>query len=188
MSYDLYCYRSSSGVPSKTEAEATVDAFNAAEEAGTPSQTFADKKEKLATALIKHNPRLERFKFDYDKIAESLKISEHEARERYQHVELNTPEGDLAVQLIVYDEHVDISIPYWYEGIKADQVFSELSGYLRVIRQTAGFFAYDPQTAVAFDPVQTELRDHLQYDKVVRDLPNIAAHAAKQGKPIWKFW
>lgn len=188
MSYDLYCYRSSSGFPSRTEAEATVDAFNAAEEAGTARRTSADTKEKLATALIQHNPRLERFKFDYDKISESLKISVHEARERYQHIELNPPEGDLAIQLTVYDEHVDISIPYWYEGSKADQVFSELSGYLRVIRQTAGFFAYDPQTAVTFDPEKTELRDHRQYDKVVRDLPDIAAHAAKQDKPWWKVW
>ncbi len=107
---------------------------------------------------------------------------------RYQHVELNPPEGDLAIQLTVYDDHVFISIPYWYQGSRADQVFSQLSEYIRVIRETAGFFAYDPQTGIAFDPQQTHLREHQQYDKGVKDLPKIAAGASKSDKPWWKFW
>ena len=40
-------------------------------------------------------------------------------------------------------------LPYWYQGSRADQVFSQVSEYLRVIRETAGFFAYDPQTGIA---------------------------------------
>jgi len=188
MSYDLYCYRASSGVPNAAEAEALVEAVNAAEEAGDTKPAHSDTKEKITAALIERNPRLERFKFDCSKIAESLKIPEDEARLRYQHVELNSPEGDLAIQLTVYDDHVFISTPYWYEGTTADQVFSQLSEYLRVIRETAGFFAYDPQTGIAFDPQQTDLREHQQYDKVVKDLPKIAVAARKSGKPWWKFW
>ena len=188
MSYDLYCYRAASGVPNVAEAEALVEAINAAEEAGDTKPTSSDTKERITAALIEHNPRFERFKFDFSKIAESLKISEDEARLRYQHIELNPPEGDLAIQLTVYDDHVFISIPYWYQGSRADQVFSQLSEYIRVIRETAGFFAYDPQTGIAFDPRQTHLREHQQYDKVVRDLPKIAAEAIKSGKPWWKFW
>jgi len=188
MSYDLYCYRANSATPNAAEAEALVEAINAAEEAGSTQQTSSDTKERITAALIEHNPRLEPFKCDYIKIAESLKIPEAEARSRYQHVELNPPEGYLAIQLTVYDDHVFLSIPYWYHGSKADQVFSHLSEYLRIIRETAGFFAYDPQTGIAFDPEQTELWDHQQYDRIVRDIPKIAAEASKPDKPWWKFW
>jgi len=188
MSYDLYCYRATSGVPDGAEARALVEAINAAEEAGDAKPTPSRTKETITAALIEHNSRLERFKFDYDKIAESQKISEDEARSRYQHVELNPPEGDLAIQLTVYDNHVFISIPYWYRGSTADQVFSECSEYLRIIRRTAGFFAYDPQTDIAFDPEKTELRNHQRYEEVVKELPTIAAEASNPDKPWWKFW
>ena len=152
-------------------------------------ETSPQVKEKLAAALITHNPRLERFSFDYSKIAESLRITEPEARARYTHIELNPAEGDLAVQLTVYGDHVDIAIPYWYIGADADRVFSQISEYLRIIRRTAGFFVYDPQTGIAFDPEQSVFQDHLEYDKVVKDLPNIAALAGKtRTKPWWKFW
>jgi hypothetical protein len=188
MSYDLYCYRASSGLPNVAEARALVEAINAADEAGDTKPTTDDTKERITAALIGHNPRLERFEFDYGKIAESQKISEDEARSRYQHAELNPPEGDPAIQLTVYDDHVFISIPYWYSGSAADTVFSQCSNYLRVIRRTAGFFAYDPQTDTAFDPENTELRDHQQYEDVVKELPKIAAEAVKGDKPWWKFW
>jgi len=112
MSYDLYCYRAASGVPNVAEAEALVEAINSAEEAGDVKPTSSDTKERITAALIEHNPRFEPFKLDYSKIAESLKTSENEAQSRYQHVELNPPEGDLAIQLTVYDDHVFISIPY----------------------------------------------------------------------------
>jgi hypothetical protein len=188
MSYDLYCYRATSGVPDAAEARALVEAMNAAEEAGDTKVTSAITKERITAALMEHNPRLEEFKFDYSKIAESQKISEDEARLRYQHAELNPPEGDPAIQLTVYDEHVFISIPYWYRGSEAEQVFSQCAEYLRVIRRTAGFLAYDPQTDTAFDPENTELLDRQRYEDVAEELPKIAAEAIKADKPWWKFW
>jgi hypothetical protein len=189
MSYDLYCYRPMASFPDATEAEALVEGFNAVEEAGKARSTSTQLQEQIAAALIAYNPRLERYQFDYGKIAESLKVTEQDARLRYSHIELNTPEGDdLTVQLTLYGDHVDITIPYWYEGNKANEVFSAVSGYLRVIRRTAGFFVYDPQTGAAFDPDATEIRDHPEYDRVVKDLPLIAANAVKAKRPWWKFW
>src|SRR5262249_42183909 len=105
MSYDLYCYRPASGIPDVREAQSIVEAINAAEEAGDSPPASSDLRERIAIALIEHNPRLERFDFDYTKIAESQKISEDEARLRYQHAELNPPEGDLAIQLTVSHDH-----------------------------------------------------------------------------------
>ena len=65
MSYDLYCYRSASGLPDVAEAQAIVEANNAAEEAGDSKPTSSDTRERITAALMEHNPRLERFKFDY---------------------------------------------------------------------------------------------------------------------------
>jgi hypothetical protein len=141
-----------------------------------------------------HNPRLERFQFGYAEIAKTANISEQEARERYRHIELNrSSEDDLAIQLTVYDNHVCLTIPYWYSGGEADQVFSQLLDYLQVIRRAAGFFAYDPQTDIAFDPEQTGFPDHAEYDRVIRDvIPSIvsgeARVAAVPKKPWWKVW
>src|SRR5215470_13403884 len=123
MSYDFYCYRSASGVPDIAEAQAAVDAIHEAEEAEESKSTSFQTRENIAAALVENNPRLERFKFDYSKIAESENISEDQARQRYQHAELNPPEGDLAIQLTIYDDHVFIAIPYWYRGTEANRVF-----------------------------------------------------------------
>lgn len=196
MSYDLYCYPSKSGVPNSAEAQAFVEAVGAAEESGLAIETSSRAKERVTAALVEHNPRLEPFNFDYGEIAKFQKISEDEARALYRHVELNPPDGDLAIQLTVFDDHVAISVPYWYEGSKADQVFSQLSGYLRVIANASDFLAYDPQTGMAFDPRHTELLDHQHYDKVLQDMPKIVARAKReiaeqsteQPKPWWKFW
>jgi len=186
MSYDLYCYRPSSDVVNLAEAEAFIDQFNAAEENGEHHNDSSQLREDIVAALVQHNPRLERFSFDYGKIAESLKTSVEEARARFQHVELNPPEGDLAIQLIVHGDLVTINVPYWYSDNRADEVFSTLNAYLRVIRKTAGLFVYDPQTGVAFDPAVTPLNVR-QYDETMREIPKIAA-AAKTKKPWWKFW
>jgi hypothetical protein len=136
-----------------------------------------------------HNGRLERFQFEFGDRIKTANISEQAAREQYQYVDLNPPEGDLALQLSVYDDHVFITIPYWYAGSDADRVFSELSDYLRVMRRTAGFFVYDPQTEIAFDPELNDFRDYSMYDEIVRDLPNILSGTVGiPKKPWWKLW
>jgi len=94
MSYDLYCYRSTLGIPDAQEAQGVVESIKAAEEAGITSLSDSGAKERLAAALISHNPRLRRF-----------------AQQPLKHIELNPPEGDLAVQFLIYDDHVDITVP-----------------------------------------------------------------------------
>jgi hypothetical protein len=188
MSYDLFCYRAASGVPDAAEAQALIDTFLSAEEASVARAASCETRDRITAALIECNPLLEPFKFDYRKIAESDGISEEEARSRYQHVELNPPEGDLAIQLEVHDDHVFITIPYWYQGNEADRVFSQCSKYLQVIRKAVGFLAYDPQTDTAFDPQTTGQLDYKGYEETVKGLPKIVAEATKAGKPWWQFW
>jgi hypothetical protein len=137
---------------------------------------------------VEYNPRLEPFKFDHHEIARLMKITYEQAKAQWNHIELNLPEGDLAIQLQIHWDHVSIEIPYWYTGVKADQVFEQLSAYLRVIREAAGFFAYDPQTNRAFDPRKEEFGEHSEYDRIAENLPGIIAQGADWPKPWWKFW
>ncbi len=192
MSYDWYCYRGKLDVPDAKEAEAVIEAVNAAEEIGARSAADPAVKERVVAALLEYNPRLERFVPDYKGIAKLRNISEDEARAQMPTIQLNTPEGaKLPFQLDIADEHVFLTIPYWYKGDAADQVFAEILQHLRVIRRTAGYFVYDPQTGAAFDPETTESLNHGQYDEVVEKMPELIAVAdklARKSKPWWKFW
>ena len=188
MSYDLYCYRSTSDLPDASEAVGVVELFNERDEQGA-APIIPEMREKIVAALKQHDPQLEQFQFDVAAIARNRKISDAEARESFQHAELNTPEGRLTIQITVYGDIVTIAVPYWYSGKHADDVFAQVSAYLRVIRNAAGLVAYDPQTDLAFDPEFSPLTDHGRYDEVVRKVPTIAAEAAKRAtKPWWKFW
>ena len=185
MSYDLYCYRPTSDTPSVEEARSIIESEE--DKVYRDDDEAKAIKQKIVAALVEFNPRLEPFTFDHNLIAAGTKVSVEQARARWNHIELNPPEDDLAIQLTVHWDHVSLTTPYWYKGAKADQIFSELTAYLRVIRQTVGFFAYDPQTNRAFDPAKEEFNAHREYDRVVKDLPAIALRAVT-GKPWWKFW
>lgn len=191
MSYDIYCFRPSSTTPSLEEAQAIIESEEELEQ--TEDESAKETKQRIVDALVQHNPRLQRFEFDYAKIAKSRKISEQQAREQWKHVDLNPPEGDPAIQITVFGDHVSISIPYWYSGPEADHVFGQIMDYLRVIKRTAGFRAFDPQNDRVFDPESEGLGEHESYEKIVRDLPAIAAQASKEtslkrNRPWWKFW
>lgn len=187
MSYDLYCYRPTSEAPSIEEARAIVEAEEVT--SGESSEGAESKllRETMVNALRTENPRLEVFPFDYDAIAKIRNISREEARAQMSYVELNPPEGDLASQLSVYADHVDITVPYWYTGEKSKAVFQQMNNYLRAVRTVAGFFVYDPQTDRAFDPEIEDFGEHGQYDRISEDLPRIAAKQVSK-KPWWKFW
>ncbi len=120
MSYDLYCYKSQLGRPDLDEAQAVIDVEE--DEENEDVQSDPATKLKIAKALLDFNPRLESFEFDFNAIAELQKISVDEAKEQFDHIELNTPEGDLATQITIFDNNVSITIPYWYSGDKAKTV------------------------------------------------------------------
>ncbi len=153
------------------------------------SQEQEAMKEKIANALMLSNPRLERFMLDYEEIAKFEKISIDEARRKYTHIELNPPEGDNAIQITIETDHVSVTTPYWYEGDEARGVFKEISTYLRLIRKEAGYFVYDPQNEIVFDP-ETHVFDNLdEYERIVRKLPDIVEQTMRENeKPWWKFW
>ena len=182
MSYDLHCYESKLAVPDKAEIRAILDQREREFLAGIRREIDAPKAEAIASALINHNPRLIRFYPDYTAIARRRKISEEEARYQYRRIRLEPPKGDIFINLGVEDDHVFISIPYGYKNEDANLVDSFVSGYLRVIRVTAGFFVWDGQTSCAFDPLETEFSIQSRYGKLSLDLPGILAKATANQK------
>ena len=185
MTYDLYSYRHSTKTPSTEEAISVISSEE--------DSTFRDDKEareikeKIAGLILELNPKLERFQIDYEQVCKTQDISMEEARARLNHIELNPLDGDLAVQLTIYWDHVCLTFPYWYAGPQQEAVFELALGYLRAIRKAEGFFAYDPQTDVAFDPGELHFLDRSSYSRIINNLPQILAQGeAKQ--PWWKFW
>lgn len=153
MSYDLYCYRSKLGKPDGNEADAVI-------EGDTDKWSKKDKDPAMKLAIVKaltaFNPRLEAFDFHYGEVAKlTVSIIEQE-KNKFDHIEINHPEDDLALRLIVYDNHVFFTVPYWYKGQKAEQLFGYIKAYIKIIRETAGYFIFDPQTGKVFDPAETQ--------------------------------
>ena len=151
--YSVYCYKPDSSVPSVEEAKRIIGDGRDILQGRKPSrEEDSAMKRKIADALVEYDPSLTPSKFDFKEIAEMKGISEIEARKWWSHIELNTPEGELATQIIIHDNRVSISIPYWYSGSELKKVTARLSRYLQVIGKVAGFYAWDPQEGKAFDP------------------------------------
>jgi hypothetical protein len=110
---------------------------------------------RIAAVLLKHNPRLEPFKLDPAKLA-NLDIPEV-LRLKTSHIELNSLEGDFAIQIEIFETQVGITIPYWYHGREWDEIFAKVSEYLRIIGEVAGYYVLDPQAGVVFDPTKDTL-------------------------------
>ena len=185
MSYDIYCYKSKLDRPDLEEAQAAIEIDEDEEVVSDP-----ETKLKIAKALIDYNPRLESFEFDYEEIAKLQGTSVDEAKEAFDHIELNTPEGDLATQITIFDNNVSISVPYWYSGDKATEVFNKISNYTKIIRQTAGYFVYDPQIDKVFDPLTENIFGLDVYKSMTEQVEKMKTEQPeiKSNKPWWKFW
>ena len=109
MSYDIYCYKSRLNRPDLEEAQSAIEV-----DEETETNSDSETKLKIAKALTEYNPRLESFDFDYHEIAKLQGTTIDEAKKAFSHIELNTPEGDLATQITVFDNNVSITVPYWY--------------------------------------------------------------------------
>ncbi|MEP7108578.1 MAG: hypothetical protein ABI760_11360 [Ferruginibacter sp.] len=188
MSYDLYCYKSHLGRPDLKEAQTLYEVDELEDENEIESDPGA--KLKITEALLDFNPRLESFDFDYNVIAELRKISVDEEKEQFDYIELNTPEGDLATQITIFDNSVSITIPYWYSGDKAKDVFNKINQYTKIIRQTAGYFVYDPQSENVYDPMVDRFNGLSIYTNMTGEVEKLKTEKTESihKKPWWKFW
>jgi hypothetical protein len=186
MSYDLYCYKSKLGKPDLEEAYAVIEVDDEKTSThGDPAIKFA-----IAKAITNFNPRFENFEFDYAEIARLKGISEDEAKAQFSHIELTTIQGDVATQLTIFDNSVSITVPYWYAGDKAKEVFDKVSEYTKIIRRVAGYFVFDPQTENVYDPLTGNFDGLDVYTSTsgkVEEMRN-KQETTTEKKPWWKFW
>lgn len=181
MSYDIYSYKSSKGVPDPDEVDDIIEADIDKWIANGP---LISSKDQAISILKICNPRLEVFEA-------SAKKHESNLRKVIRHVELNPPDDDPVIQITVFDNHVFFSIPYWYRGADADKVMSMLSTYLKSLRSNLGFFVYDPQTGEVFDPIENEFNGLERYLLVSGNLEYLVSTTDSKKlkkKPWWKFW
>jgi len=185
MSYDIYCYKSRLDRPDIEEAQNAIEV-----DEETKTNSDPEIKLKIAKALIEYNPSLENFDFDYQEIAKLQGTTIDEAKKAFSHIELNTPEGDLATQITIFDNNVSITVPYWYSGDNAKEVFDKIYDYTKIIRQTAGYFVYDPQIDKVFDPLTENIFGLDVYQSMTGQVEKMRTEKTtiRSNKPWWKFW
>jgi hypothetical protein len=132
-------------------------------------------------------PGLEPFAFDYAAIAESGGISETEARRRWRHIELN--DDATGLQVTLYDESADVTMPYWHEGEAAARAFEQMFRCAEVLADAAGFAVFDPQLDQRVDAGSAvdrgaALARYLQAKRAVERA--IAIRVDR--RPWWKLW
>ncbi|MDA4115295.1 MAG: hypothetical protein OK442_01915 [Thaumarchaeota archaeon] len=184
MTYDIICYKPITANATVDEARRVIyagDEFPLLERSSNPEEKW-----RIAAALLRFDPRLRPAGFDPAKLVEMELDGVEKAK--HSHIELNNFSPRMSIQLDIHDNGVSVIVPYWFEEDDIGRVISLLSAYLRVIGETAGYFVYDPQVEVAFDPVKTDFRKlHAyaargSYKDTMRRLPDIIANLENNGK------
>lgn len=193
MSYDLHLVPSRPGTDALNAARALLAQDEKEINPGLPVPDKEAKKQRLATALIEANPQLAVFEFGYAAIAAQKGLTEEDARMRYRHLELNGPEDGNGIQVTLYDDTIDIAVPYWHQPGAAESVFEEIWRYLELLERDGGFAIYDPQLDRMLNLAVDRLAVLERYGTVVAQMPQItahqtAAHIGPRSKPWWKFW
>lgn len=188
MSYDIFCYKSKLGKPDEDEADSVIEADN---DKWKKKDGDASSKLAIVKALIIFNPQLKAFDFDNEEISKLTLATLEEAENKFDHFELNPAENEIAIQLTVFDNHVFITVPYWYQNNQAQEVNNLIKDYIKVIWKTAGYFVYDPQSGQTFDPSQNSfdgLNQYLSVSEYVSEITNSQNPSLENKKPWWKFW
>lgn len=188
MSYDIHLVRVP---PSMDPLAVALDSMEREEEgeatgAGTGQAESEARKRRMVDALVAAEPRLAPFAFDYALIARELQISAAEARWRYRHVELNDEKD--GVQITLHDEMCDLSISYWHDAQAAARVFGQVWTYLKILRETGGLQAYDPQLERILDLERDRPAVLAAYGGGVESVRSATSEPLPRKRPWWKLW
>ena len=179
MSYDLHLLRLSATADPLAEAQAIVSKEEEDINPGPPIQEKEERKRRLAALLIQKNPSFEPFQFGFTEIAKKYNWTDAEARMRFRHIELNEPDGSNGIQITLYDDKVDITVPYWHQPETAESVFAEIWRYLEILVCNGNFAVYDPQLDRLLDLASDQPEVLCRYGGVVAKVPDIIRDAEK---------
>jgi GNAT superfamily N-acetyltransferase len=132
----------------RADEEPLVTARRAvANDAAAPADAQKEaRKRQIADALLTRLPSLQLYQFPYHQIASFEGISFEQARDKYRHLELNSPDGGNGISITLRDDEASVSLPFWHETGKAQQTFQEVWVCLETICRQAGYVVYDPQS------------------------------------------
>jgi len=188
MSYDLHLIVRSSGTDLLQKSRADMESENDELNPGPPVPEKEERKRNLADRLMRANPDLEQFAFGFAKIAKAYGCTESEAQEKFRHIELNGPDADNGVQITLYDDSADITVPYWHHGDAARRVFEEVWQYLAVLAEHGDFAVYDPQLDKMLDFSNDRGEVTMTYSRVLDQVGKTLGTPDAAKKPWWKFW
>ena len=132
-------------------SSAAGESGNVQPDSGAIDAVAETRKRRVKDALTNMNPHLEEFVFNYEVMANSLGITPTEARQRYRHIELNGPDDGNGIQIILWDNHATISVPFWHAGKDGESVMREMWGYMRLLNAVEGMTAFDAQLGRMLD-------------------------------------
>jgi len=132
---------------------------------------------RIAAALAKSFPDLKPVNVDREKLINAAVNAGTTAEADY--ILLQNFTTEVSVEVAVLDDSVGIHVPYWFEGEQAEKVFALVIAYLRDIRGTSGYFVYDPQLEMAFDPAIGGQLNPDDYKRLVLRLLGTTAGASR---------
>ena len=146
MSYHLHLFRP---VPDQDPLKTVNTLLDAEEESeeinpGLPDAEKERIKHRIAVCLIEINSSLSICQYDFDAIAEIENVTVEAAKIRHRELTLDGGEDSNGIQITVYDDGADITVPYWHSGEKAIDIIGEIWRYLKVFQQE-GLAVYAPQ-------------------------------------------
>ena len=188
MSYDLYLFLEVADGDQLNTARSKLNVESDVINPGPLNPDSEAQKQTLMTALIVENPQLQPFEFEYPQIARMKGITESEARIEFRHIELSGPDNGNGIQIVLFDDNVTVTIPYWHQPPAAVKVFEEVWRYLHVMMRTSRFFVYDPQLDRVLNVVVDQPAVLKKYGGTVAKIPQIVAQAKANRRAWWKFW
>jgi hypothetical protein len=150
MSYGFYLFHVPAGIDPVEAYKTRLEREEADGMTGlgiNPGPLDLDKervKQQLAAGLIAQHPAFRPAVRDYAKIAKASSIDETEARRRNRHLELT--DGELGLQVTLFDDTAAVAIPFWRSGKeKAENTLRVAWKCLKVLESQGNLSTYDTQ-------------------------------------------
>lgn len=147
---------------------------------------------RIATALATLDPTLEVFAFKHEELARLAEITLEEARRRWRHYEIASPNEGTGIQVVLHDDWATVSVPYLHSGPAAESVLATTWEYTRVVASMGSYFAFDRQIGRFLDFEADYDTFFAAYTAAEGETSELMASVAMSGvrrpKVWWRFW
>jgi hypothetical protein len=170
VSYDFHLFRPKPGVDLLLTAEQDLES----EYPGRHDPEKEARNRVVAAALVRVNPALQVSEASPEYLAELRGVSREEAEGYFRDIEIDAGEHGNGIQISLFADEADVSVPYWHTGQTAEAVFAEIWQYIQVIEQETGFKTYDSQTGrivESWSDMEAALSSNVSTVPRIRELP-----------------